>query len=125
MVDKKPEKGFTKICYYELLEIDRKADAKTIKKVTKNSQYQLSVGILQAVAEMASGQEPRPRHDRTLLSYSGGSRVPLKRSRACVVRPAPRPNSARKRRRRLPGKRGSHELPHEEQATKVHGKRSV
>jgi hypothetical protein len=34
MVDKKPEKGFAKVCYYELLEVDRKADAKTIKKVS-------------------------------------------------------------------------------------------
>jgi len=33
MVDKKPEKGFAKTCYYELLEVDRKADTKTIKKV--------------------------------------------------------------------------------------------
>lgn len=34
MVDSmKPEKGFAKTCYYELLEVDRKADTKTIKKV--------------------------------------------------------------------------------------------
>jgi hypothetical protein len=35
MVDpKKPEQGFAKVCYYELLEVDRKADSKTIKKVS-------------------------------------------------------------------------------------------
>jgi hypothetical protein len=33
MVDKQPEKGFSKICYYELLEVDRKADKAVIKKV--------------------------------------------------------------------------------------------
>ncbi len=47
MVDKKPEKGFSKTCYYELLEVDRKADIKTIKKV----QYiviTLSVGLLKS-----------------------------------------------------------------------------
>jgi len=32
MVDGK-EKGFSKTCYYELLEVDRKADTKTIEKV--------------------------------------------------------------------------------------------
>ena len=26
------KKGFSKTCYYELLEVDRKADTKTIKK---------------------------------------------------------------------------------------------
>ena len=35
MVDKQPEKGFSKICYYELLEVDRKADKAVIKKVMK------------------------------------------------------------------------------------------
>ena len=36
MVDsKKPEKGFSKVCYYELLDVDRKADTKAIKKVLK------------------------------------------------------------------------------------------
>jgi hypothetical protein len=33
MAEKKPEQGFSKVCYYELLEVDRKADTKTIKKV--------------------------------------------------------------------------------------------
>jgi hypothetical protein len=32
MVD--TQKGFTKTCYYELLEVDKKADTKTIEKVT-------------------------------------------------------------------------------------------
>ena len=36
MVESK-EKGFSKTCYYELLEVDRKADTKTIEKV----QYKL------------------------------------------------------------------------------------
>jgi hypothetical protein len=34
MVDSK-EKGFSKTCYYELLEVDRKADTKTIEKVNQ------------------------------------------------------------------------------------------
>lgn len=29
------KKGFSKVCYYELLEIDRKADKKTIAKAYK------------------------------------------------------------------------------------------
>ena len=28
-------KGFSKTCYYELLDVDRKADTKTIEKVIK------------------------------------------------------------------------------------------
>lgn len=37
MVDgKDTNKGFSKTCYYELLEVDRKADTKTIDKVKTN-----------------------------------------------------------------------------------------
>jgi hypothetical protein len=45
MVDKKPEKGFAKVCYYELLEVDRKADTKTIKKVSNYYSDLKNLGI--------------------------------------------------------------------------------
>ena len=35
MVD--ANKGFSKTCYYELLDVDKKADTKTIEKVTKSN----------------------------------------------------------------------------------------
>ena len=34
MVEANDNKGFSKTCYYELLDVDRKADAKTILKVS-------------------------------------------------------------------------------------------
>ena len=47
MADKQPERGFSKVCYYELLEVDRKADKNTIKKVLDNHcSYLNFVGFL-------------------------------------------------------------------------------
>ena len=34
MVEANAEKGFSKTCYYELLEVDRKAETKEIMKVS-------------------------------------------------------------------------------------------
>ena len=41
MVEANDNKGFSKTCYYELLDVDRKADAKTILKVRKSKQASL------------------------------------------------------------------------------------
>ena len=58
MVDsKKPEKGLSKVCYYELLDVDRKADTKAIKKVLKL--LLIFKGLLKSSAKMASRQKPR------------------------------------------------------------------
>ena len=46
MVDKQPERGFSKVCYYELLEVERKADKNTIKKVLMTISYLNTVGVL-------------------------------------------------------------------------------
>ena len=37
MVESNTSKGFTKTCYYELIDVDRKADAATIKKAYKKT----------------------------------------------------------------------------------------
>lgn len=60
MVDKK-EKGFSKTCYYELLDVDRKADTKTIEKVHKYLYQSLP---MQAYKKAALKWHPDKNQDR-------------------------------------------------------------
>ena len=68
MVD--TQKGFTKTCYYELLEVDRKADTKSIEKVPYF--MLILIGLQEGSLEVASWQEPRDRHHRNVPISAGG-----------------------------------------------------
>jgi len=82
-------RGFSKTCYYELLDVDRKAETKDIMKVTKFAVILfltfLYTGLQTSCVEVASGQEQRQGHYGAVLADPRGIRLPVEQPGKSLV----------------------------------------